>query len=342
MIMVLNETIIYGVVIIMKPAPQILVSILVPVHNAEKYIYETIDNLLSERRVSLELIIIDDHSTDNSIKIINEFNDVRIRFFEANSYGVAGALNVGLLNAVGEIIMRCDADDLYTADRIFNQVNWLSNHLDYGAICGGFSAIDEEGRFVNELTKQYSSSLEITNELCEGTLRTSLCTFAVRAPLLRDLGGFRTYFKSSEDIDMQFRLAESCRIWYQKESVYNWRIHGLSITHTQENFERTFYEERAYEMQKQRSNGEEDDLMRGVIFSPEGLAKKNDFHSSSQHLAELLFGRAWQEYELGQFVSARRLCRESLFKDPWCFDRWKSFVVLIVKSFIRSLKKEFR
>jgi len=318
----------------MSLIPPPLVTILVPVHNVEKYIYETIVNLLSEKRILLELIVIDDHSTDSSVEIIRQFNDERMRIIKSTGNGVATALNCGLKNALGEVIMRCDADDLYATDRIFNQVNWLSRHSNYGAVCGGFSAIDEAGTFINELTKQYIHSLEITKELRNGQLRTSFCTFAVRTSILRQLGGFRAYFKSSEDIDMQFRLAESCRIWYQQGSNYSWRLHGSSITHTQPNFERNFYEARAREMQLQRGKEGKDDLMKGIFTLPQTVSKKKKIHSSNQHVAELLLGKAWQEYSLGKFGIARQLGLQAIIKNPLNVRLWKSFVVLMLKSYI--------
>lgn len=309
---------------------QPIVSVVVPVHNAEEFLFETLNNLLSESRIPIEVVVVNDHSTDRSLCIAQEFVDNRIKIINTDLHGIAPALNIGLKVAHGEYFMRCDADDLYAVERIYNQVDWMSQNPEYGAICGGFSATDKQGNIIKELTQFNSESLEITNELLNGVVRTSFCTFATRTSVLRQLGGFRNYFKTSEDIDMQFRIAEVCRVWYQSGTNYFWRIHNSSITHSQPNFERIFYENRAREFQLQRIQEGEDDLTKGIFILPE-MDGENKFFSADQHLCQLLIGQAWQEYSLGNFKNSWRLGFKGLMYAPLNINVWRSFLGLLLK-----------
>ena len=90
-----------------------LISIIVPVYNAEKYLHRCIDSILEQTFTNFELLLIDDGSTDNSNKICDEYakTDSRIRVFHKANGGVSSARNMGLDKAKSEWICFCDADD---------------------------------------------------------------------------------------------------------------------------------------------------------------------------------------------------------------------------------------
>ena len=90
-----------------------LISIILPVYNAEKYIKKCLNSLINQSYKNIEILCIDDGSKDNSYNIIEEFKDERIKLFKQENSGPAKARNVGLSNAKGEYIMFCDADDWY-------------------------------------------------------------------------------------------------------------------------------------------------------------------------------------------------------------------------------------
>src|SRR4051812_3321619 len=109
--------------------------------NAESYIAQTLESILRQDWVSLDIVVVDDRSTDASLKAVSRISDERIRVFEGPGRGAAAAMNVGLAHAHGTIVMHCDADDLYPAQRIQRQVAWLRDHPGYAAVCGSFSTI---------------------------------------------------------------------------------------------------------------------------------------------------------------------------------------------------------
>lgn len=90
-----------------------LISIIVPVYNAEKYIERCLNSLINQTYNYIEILCIDDGSKDNSYNIIKEFKDKRIKLLRQENAGPAKARNLGLKNSNGEYIMFCDADDYY-------------------------------------------------------------------------------------------------------------------------------------------------------------------------------------------------------------------------------------
>lgn len=306
-----------------------LVSIIVPMYNAEAFISATLASILQERDIPLEVVVVNDGSTDASLERVCATNDKRVRVIQGPCQGIAPALNAGLAVACGEIIMRCDADDLYPPQRIARQVDWLSKHPEFGVVCGGFSTIDVKGRAIISFNNREDAQ-EITEELCNGITRTHLCTFAVRAEVLRSSGGCRQYFHTAEDIDLQLRLGELCRIWYVPDIQYNYRLHDTSITHRQSNVEREFFESMAREFQRQRRSQGSDDLQRGCPPTPPQGSTKSAM-KTAEHTQGLLMGSAWQEHQSGHKQQALAIGIRSVIAQPSNIAAWRSLLALAVK-----------
>lgn len=305
-----------------------LVSVIVPMHNAEAFISATLASILQERDISMEVVVVNDGSTDASLERVREIDDGRLQVIDGPCQGVAAAMNAGLNAACGEIIMRCDADDLYPRQRIPWQVDWLTKHPEFGAVCSGFSTINKRGHLIAQLCCEKDAE-EITEELRNGITRTSFCTFAVRAELLRTVGGFRQYFHTAEDIDLQLRLGEVDRIWYVPSIQYYYRLHDNSLTHTQTNLEREFFESLARDFQRQRLIQGSDDLQRGCPPAPPQGSTK--VMKSAKHIQGLLISRAWQEHQAGHKLRAIVIGLRSVVVQPHNLAGWRSLLALIFK-----------
>jgi glycosyltransferase involved in cell wall biosynthesis len=97
---------------------ELKVSVIMPVFNSEKYVKTAIDSVLNQTYKNIELVIINDGSTDNSEKVINVFNDNRIKYFKINNSGQCFATNYGLSHMTGEYIQFLDSDDLLHPEKI--------------------------------------------------------------------------------------------------------------------------------------------------------------------------------------------------------------------------------
>ena len=123
------------------------VSIAMPLYNAEKYVSETVKSLLMQTYEDFELIIVDDASTDNSVKIVSEIDDSRIRLLKNSvNIGIAATRNRAIENCVGEYIALMDDDDIAPNYRIEKEVKFLDENNDIDVVGGHCRFIDENGQ----------------------------------------------------------------------------------------------------------------------------------------------------------------------------------------------------
>src|ERR1700748_3370934 len=102
-----------------------LVSIIIPVYNAQKYLAETINSALAQTWPNKEIIIVDDGSTDNSFQIAKNFENDKVRVYYQENRGAGAARNKGLREAKGNYIQFLDADDLISNNKAEEQINLL-------------------------------------------------------------------------------------------------------------------------------------------------------------------------------------------------------------------------
>jgi glycosyltransferase involved in cell wall biosynthesis len=310
-----------------------LVSIVVPMRNAEPYIFECLNSLIANPRPDLEIIVVDDKSEDRSRDIADAILDNRICIVDGPGTGISDCLNTGLSRAKGSIVMRCDADDTYPAGRIDEQIAWLQDHPEYDAVCGSFCTVHGDGSLIMEMPCG-EQSIEITENLRIGNVKSHLCTFAIRSKLISRVGTFRRYLVTVEDIDFQLRLSEFGRIAYIPKNWYNYRIHANSITSTQHASERMSFEAMAKSLNQQRRTGRKDDLSLGLL--PE-LPKTSRHRSmANTKIQNLLLGRAWIEHSNGQFIKSIRTGIRSIAEYPLSISVWRSVAALIIKSVLRN------
>ena len=116
---------------------QYLISIVLPVYNAERYLDECLNSILGQTYPNFELIVVNDGSTDNSVDVINKYKDKRIKIVE-NEHNFIKSLNLGIKHAKGEYIARMDADDIMLPHRLETQFNYMESNPKV-AICGSWA-----------------------------------------------------------------------------------------------------------------------------------------------------------------------------------------------------------
>ncbi|OXB16131.1 glycosyltransferase family 2 protein [Flavobacterium reichenbachii] len=202
------------------------VSVLLPVYNCEDYIKETIDSVLTQTFPDFELIIIDDCSTDNTVEIIEKYDDSRIKFIrkEKNS-GYTDSLNFGIGVANGEYIARLDGDDICAETRFEKQVNFLDSNPEI-ILCG--TAIQIIG--TNDILKHPRTHEEIKIKLCFGT---AFChpSVMVRKKVLEE-NKYDKNFEPAEDYELWTRLAFKGRLANIDEVLLFYRIHSNQVSNT--------------------------------------------------------------------------------------------------------------
>lgn len=126
-----------------------LVSVIMPIFNAEKYLFEAIKSILQQTYSNLELILVDDASVDGSLEIVNGIKDSRI-ILKRNTCnrGIAYSTNRGIEAASGKYIALLDDDDMATAERLQLQVEFMERNEDVDILGGATAEIDENGKII--------------------------------------------------------------------------------------------------------------------------------------------------------------------------------------------------
>ncbi len=300
-----------------------------PMRDAQRYVRAALASVLSQPGVDLEVVVIDDGSTDNSAEIVRQLGDPRVRIIAGPCGGISVALNRGLDIATGEFIARCDADDLYPENRLAWQVEFLDAHPDYGVVAGSYSTMTHKGQHVADLDCGRVGE-DITPELKGGKTRTHLGTFLTRASALRDVGGFRAYFVTAEDIDLQLRLADVTRVWYEPKQSYVFRLHDASITYLQSDAARVFYDRTARHFQQQRQAGAGDDLDRNCPpLPPEDLVSPPS--KAALQIQDMLIAASWREHRAGEKGRSLGTGLRAIRVRPMNVTGWRNFAALLMK-----------
>lgn len=129
-----------------------LVSIIVPVYNAEKYLNRCIDSILSQTMTDFELILIDDGSKDESGRICDEYaaKDARVRVIHKPNGGVSSARNLGIDHAKGKYIIFIDSDDYWLLPNCLESLTSIMDELGCDCVRGEYQGVDERGNIVVE------------------------------------------------------------------------------------------------------------------------------------------------------------------------------------------------
>lgn len=141
---------------------KIIASIVIPVYNAEKTIQKSLLSCLKQKtKYNYEIIIVDDGSTDDTANIVCGFKNKKIKYLRINHSGISYALNYGIKNAKGNIILRMDADDEMYDDRVEFQINYMNNHTDIDVLCNNIDRYIFDETSNSFIEYSYAPNLEL-------------------------------------------------------------------------------------------------------------------------------------------------------------------------------------
>ncbi len=201
------------------------------VYNGERYLRKSVDSILNQTFKDFEFIIINDGSTDKTLKILNDYNDPRIKIINnKENIGLTRSLNKGLKVAKGEYIARQDGDDTSMAERIKKQIKLLERNLNIGLVGTYSCVINEKGKILYK-NRFPESNEEILEKLMRGNVFAH-GSVIFRKALVRKVGAYRTEFKSCQDYDLWLRFVEVTEAANIPEFLYSWRLIPDSISGT--------------------------------------------------------------------------------------------------------------
>ena len=210
-----------------------LVSVIMSVYNDEAYVVEAIKSILHQDYDNLELIVIDDASTDNSAQVIRELEDKRIIFLQNHSnMKLAHNLNVAIALAKGDYIARMDADDIAVINRISEQVKFMEEHPDIdvvGSYAETFGDYSVELKYPLDY-ENIKVELLFENAFCHPSVMFRTSTLDFR---------YDESFSASQDYELWARI-----VWNKKMAniplfLMNYRVHQKQTRNTNGNRQKT-------------------------------------------------------------------------------------------------------
>ncbi len=203
----------------------VAISVVMVVRNEELYIAEAIQSILDQTFRDLELIVVDDNSTDRTREIINSFDDDRIHLHKnPNAPGKSGGLNYGYFLARGKYIANMDGDDISLPDRLQLQYDFMEKHPNIGIVGGGYEEFgDESTQIINPASHQeIFGSFLLIRICCANTI--------MRVSALPPSVQYRDEYNGAEDYKFFSELEPFAEFANIPEITYRYRQHSRQIT----------------------------------------------------------------------------------------------------------------
>lgn len=298
---------------IIKATPKI--SVIIPAYNSEKTIQKTIESILNQTFTDFELIIINDGSQDYTLDIVSRFHDPRIKVFSYENAGGNVSRNRGLKQALGEFVSFLDADDLWTPDKLRDQLQALQENTDAQVAYSWTDYINENGEIFLSGT-HITADGDVYEKLLVNNFLENGSNPLIRKEALLQLGGFDESLEAAQDWDMWLRLAAQYSFVAVPKVQILYRVSNNSLSSNlvrQEKFCLQVFQ-RAYQARP--------------------LINKNVFNLSLTNLYKYLTCKALQKpYSRAKGIAAARFIWKKFIYDSLRFKR----IAFTLKLFLKSL-----
>lgn len=206
-----------------------LVSVIIPTYNVGRFLSAALDSVFAQDYRPIEVIVVDDGSTDDTAVVVRSFPGVR--YIHQANQGPPAARNTGLANSTGELIAFLDADDRWTPNKLSAQARYLAEHPEVGCVIGRLQ------NYLDENAQQPSWIPASAMNEGEGTL-------GMQASLLQRwvfdrVGPFNAQFTWQDDLEWLIRVREAgIGIAFTPDIFVHRRIHASNISRDQQSFAR--------------------------------------------------------------------------------------------------------
>lgn len=203
-------------------------SVIIPLYNKEQSIYKTIQSVLNQTFIDFEIVVVNDGSTDNSLKIIEQINDPRIRIINKLNGGVSNTRNRGIREAKFELIALIDADDFWEPnflEEMYSLINDFPNFSLYGSAHDEY----ENNSFSfknNTLPVLYRGILNNYFELAKSNVLFWTSAVIIKKEALLAIGGFNEMISIGEDLDVWFRINLNYKCVFYNKVLAHYNIDG--------------------------------------------------------------------------------------------------------------------
>lgn len=204
-----------------------LISVVVPVFNNEAYVERALESVFEQGYENLEIIAIDDGSTDRTAEILAKFSQC-IKVIRQSNAGSAVARNVGLREATGVFVAFLDADDWFLPEKFHRQAEILQANPRLGAVHSGWKIADSEGTTIKDVQPwTFAPRLDLHTWLTRKPIKLGAMLF--RRDWLSKVNGFDPELRQSQDVDLMLRLSlAGCLFGWLKDFTLCYRHHQAS------------------------------------------------------------------------------------------------------------------
>ena len=217
------------------------ISVVMSVFNGSDFLKNAVQSILDQTYTDFEFIIIDDGSTDDSVKIIKKFKDKRIRLITQHNHGLVFSLNKAISLSRGEYIARQDADDISLPKRLEKEIRWISKDSNRGLVSTYFSLIDYKTSKPTGVSLVFPANhidlrraMYITNPFAHGAA-------LFRKKAILENGGYSSDYGPTEDYDMWRKIAEKWTVGLIPDVLFYYRINNPESISQKSNEKQNFY-----------------------------------------------------------------------------------------------------
>ena len=206
--------------------PRPTVSVIIPTYNRASMLRQALESVRLQGVEDVEIIIVDSHSTDETLQVIQEFQP-GILHLQQKRLGVAAARNLGIRNASAPFIAFLDSDDLWLADKLKRQLDFLQQHPEVALVYArmwSYSVESPQKRRLDPPT--VARSFE---QLLNGRNTVTTSTVIVRRECFDTVGVFNPHLRAAEDHELWLRILRQFPIAFMDEVMAEYRRHGISI-----------------------------------------------------------------------------------------------------------------
>ena len=206
-----------------------LVSVLIPTYNRADFILEAIDSVLAQDYPAVEILVVDDGSTDNTAELLQPYVESgRIRFFQQPNQGQSVARNLALKESRGEFICFLDSDNRWLPGKLKRELEVFAQYPDTDIVYGDDIQIDEQGREISRRNmRRYSG--RITPYLFRDNC-VSMNTTMVRRRCFDEMGGLEVGRRAADDYELWLRFSARYTFRYVPEFFAEYRVMADQIS----------------------------------------------------------------------------------------------------------------
>ena len=283
----------------MEQAALPLVSVVIPVYNGANYLREAIESALSQAYPNLEVVVVDDGSTDETWAIIQSYG-ARVVGLRKENGGVASALNAGIRRAQGPLVAWLSHDDIFLPGKLARQAEFMLAHPEAALCYTDFEIIDATGARLATVRTPWEPARALPGAFLRDMYINGSTTM-LRKTCFEQCGGFDERLAHTQDLEMWLRLAEQGELGHLPEVLIQSRSHAGQGSL---NFEHQIEEEHALFAALFERLGPERffPALAGIADARERLARGREWFADA-----LRRRRGWRRFALEQYRMALAL-----------------------------------